>query len=182
MRIEHNRKKNRLSNYDYSHNGMYFVTICTKDREELFGKIENGEIVLNELGEIVKNNLTGIINYFKNIFLDRYVVMPNHVHLILEIINKEYVGTDLASVQEEGQTQNLGQTQGLSLRKINFGLLSKVVQIVKSKATVQYIQLMRSKNTPCVIKIWQRSFHDHIIRNEIELNKIREYIIKNPKN
>jgi putative transposase len=191
MKTERNRKPNRLSNFDYSQNGMYFVTICTKEKEELFGEIKDNGMVLNELGKIVKNNLTYISDHFENIFLDKYVVMPNHIHIIFEIINKNDVGTDLVSVQKQtqGQIQDLplqnnekGQTQGLSLRKINFGLLSKVVQVFKSKSAVEYIQLMKSKNTACITKIWQRSFHDHIIRNEIELKKIREYIINNPKN
>ncbi|MFA5961217.1 MAG: hypothetical protein WC848_00870 [Parcubacteria group bacterium] len=219
--LNKNRKSNRLQNYDYSQNGLYFITICTKDRQELFGEIENGNMVLNELGRIVDKNLIGVLNYFENIFLDAYVIMPNHTHMILEIINNnhtktEIVGTDLvsvrnlASVRKPGKSQNIGksqnpgagqnpgvgqisgagQIQDLSLQnnnpvgtdlasvrisgKLQKPGISRFAQIFKSKSTVEYIQLMKSRNMPYITKIWQRSFHDHIISNDESLNKIRE--------
>jgi len=175
-----NRKTNRLKNFDYSQNGMYFVTICTKNREHYFGEIKNGTMILNELGKIVSKNLQEIPNYFQNIFLDKYIIMPNHVHLIIEI-NNNIVGADLVSAQKQ-KIQNYGQTRGLSLQNIsNIGLLSRIIQSFKSRSSVEYIKSMDLKNQSCLTKIWQRSFYDHIIRNEIELNKIREYIISNPK-
>lgn len=161
---------------------MYFVTICTKGKEELFGEIINGKMVLNDVGDIVLKNLQQIPSYFENVFLDENTIMPNHVHFIIEIINK-IVGADLVSAQnQKRQTQNLGQTQGLSLQKRDIGLLSRTIQIFKSKSTVEYIQLMKTKNISCLTKIWQRSYYDRIIRNDIELNKIREYIYKNTAN
>ena len=180
------RKPNRLAGYGYSQNGMYFLTICTKDREELLGEIKNGEMVLNELGKIVKNNLLGINNYFKNVFLDKFVIMPNHVHCIVEINNDICRGGPCVRPDMKGQAQGCGQTQGLSLRlrqddKQNIGLLSRVIQRFKSKSTVEYIQLMKSKNISCITCVWQRSFYDHIIRNEKSLSKIREYIQINPR-
>lgn len=170
------RKLNRLQNHDYSQQGMYFVTICTKGREELFGRAKKGKMVLNEVGEIASRELQKIPNYFENIFLDECVIMPNHVHLIIEIIDKN-VGADLVSARNKK-----GQTQGLSLHNSRIGLVSKIMQSYKSRTTVECIKLMKSENRSCVTKIWQRSFYDRIIRNEAELNKIREYIFKNPIN
>lgn len=92
-----NRKSNRLKNFDYSQNGMYFVTICTKNKEPLFGRIENGKMTLNDLGEIIGKNLLKIDGCFSNVFLDEYVIMPDHIHLIVEIIDNEPVGADLVS-------------------------------------------------------------------------------------
>jgi putative transposase len=171
-----NRKTNRLKDYDYSQNGMYFVTVCTKDREELFGEIKDGEMILNRPGRIVSGCYLEIPKHFKNVFLDEYVVMPNHIHGIIEIINN--VGADLVSARTRK-----GQTQGLSLQnKNNIGLLSKIIQSFKSRSSVEYIKLMKSDFGTCITKIWQRSFYDRIIRNETELNRIREYIYKNPQN
>jgi len=176
-----NRKTTRLKNYNYSQQGMYFVTVCAKDREELFGKIINRKMILSELGKIVLRNLQVIPNYFENVFFDENIIMPNHVHLIIEIIEKN-VGADLVSAQN--RIQDCGQTQGLSLRNLNrnAGLLSRTIQILKSKSSVEYIRFIKSKNKSCITKIWQRSFYDHIIRNKKELEKIREYILKNPAN
>lgn len=82
-------KSARLKGYDYSQSGMYFVTICTKNRREFFGEVINGEIALNEIGKIVENEWlqTPIIRH--DIFLDEWVIMPNHIHGIIEIKNVE---------------------------------------------------------------------------------------------
>ncbi|HAT73660.1 MAG: CRISPR-associated integrase [Candidatus Moranbacteria bacterium GW2011_GWF2_36_839] len=153
------RKSNRLENFDYSQNGMYFVTICTKGREELFGEIIDGKIILNELGIIVLKNLQEIPNYFENIFLDRYIIMPNHLHLIVEI-NKSIVG----AVHEP------------PLQKRRNMLIPKIIGKFKMLSAKEINILTKNSGNP----LWQRNYYDHIIRNEISLNKIREYILTNP--
>jgi REP element-mobilizing transposase RayT len=85
------RKLNRLKDYDYSKSGYYFVTVCTRNREEWFGKIENGEMHLNTLGEIAKDFWAEIPLHFQHIEIDEFSVMPNHVHGIL-VIGKDGVG------------------------------------------------------------------------------------------
>ena len=80
-----NRKPNRLRNYDYSQNGMYFITVCTKDRFECFGEIKNGKMILNELGKIAEKCYLEIPNHFPDVFPGELIVMPNHVHMIVEI-------------------------------------------------------------------------------------------------
>ncbi|HRY82448.1 MAG TPA: transposase [Candidatus Moranbacteria bacterium] len=137
------------------------MTICTKDREELFGEIKNGEMVLNELGKIVFKNLKNIPYYFENINLDKFIVMPNHVHLILEI-NKNIVG----AIHE------------LPLQKRRNMLIPKIIGKFKMLSAKEINILANNSGNP----LWQRNYYDHIIRNEIELNKIREYILENPKN
>lgn len=79
----------RLKEYDYAQPGMYFVTICTNDRKEFFGEIINGEMKLNEMGEIVKEEWLQTAIIRPNIFLDEWVIMPNHIHGIIEIKNVE---------------------------------------------------------------------------------------------
>jgi REP element-mobilizing transposase RayT len=78
-------KSTRLENYDYTQNGLYFVTICTKDREELFGIIKNEKMILNEVGKIANRFWQEIPRHFPFVNLDEFVVMPNHAHGILEI-------------------------------------------------------------------------------------------------
>ena len=182
-----NRKSNRLENYDYSQNGMYFVTICTSDREELFGEIKEDKIVLIELGKIIEKYYLEIPKCHPSIFLDVFTIMPNHMHGILEINRPVIaVGADLASARNGAHARSVsafqsGQTQGLSLQsQQNIGLLSRAIQGFKSKAAVEHINIMKSKNISGSTKIWQRSFYDRIVRNDAELNRIREYILSNP--
>lgn len=180
-----NRKSNRLENYDYSQSGMYFVTICARDREKLFSEIENGRIVLNDLGKLIEKHYLDIPKDNQYTSLDVFTIMPNHLHGIIEINKPIAVGADLVSAPTlHALSIKLGQTQGLSLQSLpsqqNIGLLSKVIQGFKSKSTVDYIRIIKSKNITGFTKIWQRSFYDRIIRNDAELNRIREYILSNP--
>jgi len=82
-----NPKSNRLENYDYSENWWYFITICTKDRQEYFGEIIDGEMILNEYWKILENEIKNIPIFRKNVILDEYVIMPNHIHMNLFLNN-----------------------------------------------------------------------------------------------
>ena len=153
-----NRKPNRLRNYDYSQNGMYFITICAKDRFECFGEIKNGRMILNNPGKIAENLFLKIPNHFSSAFLDEFVIMSNHIHGIIEI--------------------NVGNAYMRSLQSDRSKmLLSKVIHGYKSSVTREFNRLKKYN----VDFKWQKSFYDHIIRNEISLNKIREYIQTNPE-
>jgi putative transposase len=164
-----NRKINRLKNFDYSQNGIYFVTICTKNREELFGKIVNSEMILNEIGKIVHACYLEIPNHFKNVYLDKFSIMPNHIHGILEIINND-LGVGNAHVR----SYDIDRTKML---------LSKAIHGFKSSVTRNILYPGKERIYAFPTKFaWQRSFYDRVIRNETELNKIREYIFKNPAN
>lgn len=151
-----NRKPNRLRNYDYSQNGLYFVTICTKGRIEWFGKIENGKMVSNKFGKIVEQQLNWLVEQYYYIDLDCQVVMPNHIHLVIEI------------------NQNVGAGRDLPL-PVKTKPLSELIGAFKTTSSKLIHQNGLTEFS------WQRSFYDHIIRNEISLNKIREYIQTNPK-
>ena len=132
------RKTTRLQNFDYSSNNYYFITICTHEKKCIFGKPDK----LNIYGKIAKKYIIGIENAFPDISVDQYVVMPNHIHMIL-IVNES----------EE--------------RKSN---VSTVVGQYKMMVTKE----IRKIKPDCVV--WQRSFHDHIIRNEKSYLKIWEYV------
>ncbi|MDR3559346.1 MAG: hypothetical protein P4L62_00255 [Candidatus Pacebacteria bacterium] len=162
MRSE-NRKSNRLVGYDYSQEGMYFVTFCTKERIEWFGEVKNGEMLLNKYGEITEQQLSWLAKQYKYINIDCKIVMPNHVHTILEILpDVEIVGTG----------------RDLSLR----------FQQSKIKPLPELIGALKTTSSKLIHRngfndfAWQRSYWDRIIRDEAELNRIREYIFNNPQN
>lgn len=140
------RKPNRLKNFDYSSAGAYFVTICTEDRKCLLGKIVGEDIILpnyrvqlSRYGKTVDNAIKNISAHYENVTVDKYVIMPNHVHLILMFEN--------------------------SGRIISSPTVSTVVG-----------QMKRYASKEAGISLWQRSFHDHVIRNEEDYLKIWEYI------
>ncbi len=162
-------KSARLSGYDYSQNGMYFVTICTKNREEFFGQIENGEMILSDMGKIVRDELLQTPKIRPNVKLDEWVIMPNHVHAIIEICTDAQRRDALQCV-----------STGVLEYKNKFGPqannLASIIRGFKGVVTNKIHQMPNSNSFA-----WQSRFYDHIIRNEISLNKIREYIRTNPQ-
>ena len=153
--------------YDYSSPNYYFVTICIKNRECLFGEIINNKIKLSEIGKIVKNHWYKLTDYCKNIKLDEFMVMPNHLHGIILICEPNNV---------LGKSCRGGVTPPLPLsNKITLG---NIVAYYKYQSTKQ-INLLT--NAPGQM-VWQRNYYEHIIRNERELEKIRQYIISNSYN
>ncbi|PJC30817.1 transposase [Candidatus Roizmanbacteria bacterium CG_4_9_14_0_2_um_filter_36_12] len=165
------RKPNRLKNFDYSSSGWYFVTICTKNRQEYFGKIVNNKMVLNEYGRIVEKCYLDLINHYSNCLLDVYQIMPNHIHGIIIIKNKK-------------QIINVGTIHELSLQK-EFISDWKQRRHMLLPIIIGFFKMNSSKsihNLGLNSFQWQRSFYDHIIRNEKSLQKIRQYIQDNPKN
>jgi len=166
----------RLKKYDYSQSGLYFVTICTQNRENLFGNIVGAnhdspvpKMVLNEFGKIVNKKINELKKY-KNVDIDIYCVMPNHIHLILII-----VGAGPCACPSRVRPNGLGSTQGST------PTVGEYVKRLKTITTRIYIENVNNKNWPPFNKrLFQRNYYEHIIRNEIELNKIREYIINNP--
>jgi REP element-mobilizing transposase RayT len=133
------RKKIRLKYYDYSQENKCFITICVKDRLEILGKIEeDNHIKLTKEGNIVKQNIYRLEEIYKNIIVDEYIVMPNHLHILILINYKD----------------------GITISKIIKHLKTNISREIK-------------------YSIWQKSFYEHIIRNEKEYLKIKEYIKNN---
>ena len=156
-----NRKSSpRLRGYEYSLPGGYFVTICTYKRVNSFGEVLDREMLLNRAGEIAQSAWRDLPNHYVNIQLDHYVVMPNHLHGIIFI----------------KETDRRDRFLNLSLQKQHG--LSEIVRGYKTWSARKMNQAMKSTGSP----VWQRSFHDRVIRDEEELNRIREYIEANPLN
>ncbi len=148
------RKSIRLKGYDYSQNGLYFITICIKNRENLLGEINNKELLLNDAGKMIEQFCLNLEERFQNIKCDNYIVMPNHLHFILEIEHKNTETT-----------------------------LSKIIQWFKTETTNEYIRNVKYNNwKPFDCKLWQRNYYEHIIRNETEYENIFNYINNNPAN
>lgn len=176
----HHRRSIRLQGYDYSQNGAYYVTLCTQNRECLFGEIVKGEMILNEYGKIVEQCWNNLSNHYDNIELDAYVIMPNHFHGIILITDTV---DNVDNVDNVGAI-HVGAIHELPLRKSPIQspqqrrkmLLPKIVGRFKMNSAKQINQM---RNTPG-ISVWQRNYYEHIIRNDKSLENIRNYIINNP--
>jgi len=211
------RKPNRLKDYDYSRNGAYFITICTKNHEELFGRIVGANCVrplsplsnrpssnqsnrpssnqsnrpsspsidprssistvcmqLSSIGEIIEDEITILSSTYDNIIIDKYVIMPNHVHMILFIMNC-------------GGTLNCGRIIDGGSGEIIDGASGEIIDGASGRTqfapTVSRIIKQWKGAITKKIKFspWQKSFHDRIIRDEEEYYRIAEYIEDNPE-
>jgi len=158
----HHRRSIRLQDYDYSSEGAYFVTMCTKNRECLFGEIVNGEMVLSEYGKIVEQCWFNLPNHYDNIELDAYVIMPDHFHGII------FITDSVKNVESQPELSRQQQRRKM--------LLPKIVGRFKMNSAKQINQM---RNTPG-ISVWQRNYYEHIIRDEKSLENIRNYIVQNP--
>ncbi|MBM4462172.1 MAG: transposase [Chloroflexi bacterium] len=157
------RRSIRLKNYDYSQAGAYFITVCTQGRECLFGGIADGEVRMNEYGEIVHQEWLQAAILRPSVELDAFVVMPNHVHGIV-VLRDGGRGT----LQRAPTLERFGKPTSSSIPTI--------VRLFKSVSTRR---INATRQTPGAA-VWQRNYYEHVIRNENELKEIREYIMNNP--
>lgn len=183
---KHHRRSIRLKGYDYSLEGAYYVTIVVQGRECLFGEIVDGELKLNEAGEMVVKWWNELPNKFPNVILGEFVVMPNHFHGIIFIMGN--IGADLRVCPEGeendspqmGEYVAKGEHVGSPLRRPN-APLSQMIQWFKTMTTNEYIRKVKQSNWKSFIgKVWQRNYYEHIIRNEKELGQKTDYILDNP--
>ena len=183
----HHRRSIRLKDYDYSQAGAYFVTICAWQRECLFGEIVNGEMILNDMGRIVKSVWSGMPEHFASIYLDEYAIMPNHFHGILhinesvEVVGAKQGSSALPAFDLRSTKGKAGEAFALPLqlqpvRGSVSGSLSSIIQNFKSVSTRKINNFRNNPGCP----IWQRNYYERVIRNEVELSRAREYIINNP--
>jgi len=174
------RQSTRLREYDYSTVNAYFVTLCTYNRECLFGYIEESGMISNQFGNIVHTKWNDIPVHFKNIVLDEFTIMPNHLHGIIIITDKKMDVGAKHSLNTKTFAIHQSNTNASPLQNHQKGTkpgsLSSIIQNFYSVTTRK---INRIRKTPG-LKLWQRNYFDRIIRNENELNKIREYIINNP--
>jgi putative transposase len=171
----HRRQSIRLKEYDYSQNGAYFMTICVQDKKCIFGKIRDGKMILNTAGKIVEKWWRKLPEYFPNIELDAFIVMPNHVHAIIVINNENGMETETPLVGTQNET---GQPQGIAPTNT----IGDIAGAFKSLTTNEYINGVKNEKFPSFKKrIWQRNYHEHIIRNEKSWQMIHDYIVLYPE-
>jgi putative transposase len=158
----HHRRSIRLKGYDYSLAGAYFVTVCSWGKGCIFGEIADGEIHLNEYGEIVMKCWNGIQDHLPHVETDEFIIMPNRVHGIVFMVGARHA-VPL-------------QTIGEQFAKPVSGSLPTIIRSFKSAVTRSSNIFRNTPGTP----VWQRNYYEHIIRNDKELQTIREYIRYNP--
>jgi len=158
---KYHRHSLRIKNYNYSLPGAYFITICTYRKENILGYIIDGKIELNILGRITVREWLKTFQIRKNIQLDEYMIMPNHFHGII-ILSENNKG--VLQYAPTNEFRSPSQTIG------------SIIRGFKSAVTRQIKRL----DYPFFYSVWQRNYYEHIIRNENELNLIREYIQNNP--
>jgi putative transposase len=164
----------RLQGFDYTQDGAYFVTICTQDKQLLFGKMIETKVELCEAGRMIDAWWKKLPSKFPNVKLDAHVIMPNHFHGIVS-----FVGADLRVCPE----QQTGAHGGAPLRsQIERPTFFQIVQWFKSITTHEYARGVRDQNWPGFRnRLWQRNYYEHVIRNDDELNRARQYVIQNPQ-
>ena len=158
-----NRKRNRLENSDYSQNSAYFITICTKDRNRILSKIIVGTGVLDcpkiqllDYGIIAEKYINQLNGFYNNISVDKYVIMPDHIHLIITVKNGQSGTPVPTNINSKIDNKN--------------SVIAKFVGTFKRFCNKEY-----GKN------IWQPRYYDHVIRNQNDYNDIWEYIDNNPQ-
>lgn len=193
---KHHRKSIRLKGYDYSQEGAYFITICCQDRACLFGKITNGEMILNEMGIIAHDEWIKTTEIRQNVKLDVFVIMPNHIHGIIVLGRGESNSPDnceshspILSVECNSQykmgefdSQNIKGEFDSPLRSPSKNI-GAIIRGYKSSVTKQIRMLNENGgDLPNLIPItvWQCNYYEHIIRNEQSYQTISNYIINNP--
>lgn len=171
MTFNHHRRSIRLINTDYSLSGFYFVTICTTNRECLFGEITKGEMKLNEYGKIIQEEWLKTSEIRKNIIIDEFVIMPNHIHMIILITEQ--------SISRRGVLHTPNTTNHTIISEHPFQSPSQTIGAIirgfKGSTTKRINQLREIIGT-----VWQRNYYEHIIRNNTSLEDIRLYIKNNP--
>ena len=154
------RKSIRIKGYDYSKPGHYFITICTENRSCLFGNVHNRQMVLNDMGGMIGKVWNELPEHYQHVELDAFIIMPNHVHGIIVLRPDPII-------------------VGAGFKPAPTKKRHALPEIVRGLKTFSSRRINEIRNT-LGVKLWQRNYYEHIIRNENELNKIRKYIQENP--
>jgi len=157
----HHRQSIRLKKYDYAQSGAYFVTICTRNQECVFGDVSDGGIHLNEYGVVVGEEWLRTALLRDGVAMDAFVVMPNHLHGII-VINGRGTARRAPTGERFGQP--------------TVGSIPIIMRAFKSACTNRINATRDARGTP----LWQRNYYEHVIRDEDDLNRIRQYIYDNP--
>ena len=180
---KHHRRSIRLKGYDYTQPGAYFITLCTQHRACLFGEVVDGRMVLNDAGRIVREEWFRTANLRPYVVLhdDEFVVMPNHVHGIIWIVDEgdeagPHVVGSRRRVVGSRRRRDPTTTTTEQFGKPVPGSIPTIVRAFKSAVTRRINEYRGTPGMP----VWQRNYYEHIIRDERSLHRIRRYIADNP--
>ena len=172
MKYKYNRRSIRLPFYDYSKAGYYFVTICTYGRFHLFGEILEDEMILNDAGNMLDHWHKKLENKFPHIRNHEMVIMPNHIHFIIEIVDMNSYNKSVGANPCVRPSHPKGTSEGD---------LGRIIQWFKTMTTNAYIQMVKEGIlSPFEKRIWQRNYHEHVIRNDEDYVRVAEYTVNNP--
>jgi REP element-mobilizing transposase RayT len=172
----HHRSR-RLPDHDYASPAAYFVTICAHERICLFGEIEDGQMHLNAWGQVAAEEWHRTETLRDEVHLDAFVIMPNHIHGIVVIAPPNAdAPTDPRGYESTVATQRAASLRGDGNRNVTPKSLGAIVRSYKSAVTRR---INRMRDTPGA-PVWQRNYHDRVIRDETEWRRIRRYIDTNP--
>ncbi|MCF8415729.1 MAG: hypothetical protein K9G40_05770 [Crocinitomicaceae bacterium] len=195
-----NRQSIRLKNYDYSQEGSYFITLVTQDRIHLFGKIEDGKMILNTVGKILEEEWRNTIELRPNVSLGEFIIMPDHMHMIITITAQMEKKEDKEWIHSNPKSPS--HTIGAIIRGFKGASTKKINQFLNRRGELQFAPesqfapITESQFAPIESpidsqfaptefyknKIFQRNYYEHIIRNQNDFNRIEQYIIDNPMN
>jgi putative transposase len=164
----HKRRSIRLSGYDYTRPGAYFITIVTFSRRHIFGEIAAGEMRLNAYGEIARMEWLKTAVVRREIEMDEFVIMPNHIHAIITIV--ECANVPVGARRRRAPT---------GIEQFGKSIPGSIPTIIRAYKSAVAARINRQRGTPGA-PVWQRNYYDRIVRNKIELIRIREYIRHNP--
>jgi putative transposase len=156
----------RLKGWDYRSRGRYFVTVCAGNRAHLFGEIVNAGIIRSRLGSIVESEIKGLSSHYDNVQIDSFVLMPNHLHVIVAI-EGDHAFTP-APKKVISAASHMPPPRA--------GSLSAVIRSYKAGVT------RRAREAGFKGEVWQARFHDHLLRGDAVISAVREYIRNNPAN
>ena len=173
-------ESNRLRGWDYSRNGHYFLTIVTAGRQLFFGNVNNGEMILNEIGQIVHDEFIKSFEIRDELFMGPFILMPNHLHAIVTLKKPECTGGNVEAngrspLHDRPTPQFVCQPKSIS--SFVAGFKSATINRIDDWIDANGLQMQKfNRKNP----LWQANYYDHIIRNETEYQNISEYIANNP--
>ena len=178
---QHRRRSIRLQGYDYSHGGGYFITICLEDKKSLlFGDVaDDGLMHLSDAGQMVTAQWIDLPNRFPFLIIDRFVVMPNHLHGLVFLCPEERQGPQSNRLSGELSTD---AEHNVPAAGTPDGSIGRVIQAFKSIATHDYAVGVKQHGWPRFPwRLWQRDYWEHISRSEDDSAEIRMYVVSNPE-
>lgn len=186
------RRSTRLKGFDYARDGAYFVTICTQGRERVFGAVVKGEMRPNECGREVARCWTWLAERYPYVYLDEYIVMPDHTHAIIVITDTHDYGVHPNVTNATGPCRGDSRTaqlrtasttnpvnrkpDGMQSAPTQRKPLGRLIGAFKTVSTKRVNDLV---DTPGA-QLWQRNYHERVIRNNLALDALRRYIANNP--